>query len=610
MKNIKIFFLLFAGMLLVASCKKSYLDKAPGVDVTESTVFSSRANLESFMATIYKYGMHSLFRYGDQQNFSTTVGVVQYDAAGPSAMMSDEGDASEASYYLTNRWNTGEVLPSNIVSIEDFRYYIRWIALRQINLVLQRAKEVPQLDPTATPDYINQVTGEVKVLRAMNYLEMIKRYGGVPIVDQVFEPGAFITLPRSSLDSCIKFILKDCEDAIANPNLPAAYSVVQTGRVTKTVAYVVKAKTLLLAASPQFNTASPYLSIGNEADNRLICLGNNDVARWQQAADAATLAINYAESNGYRMIDDPAKRDPSDTVSTTPVWVGKAPDGNYKNSWLTFNNTEIILSYQGAAAAFSTNDPIRLFKPTFADGGTSRSGCTVPFNFLKKYEKKDGTPQTWPAAGGNDLLSKFLELDPRFKQTICYTNSYYGVTDPKAAIYQGGTPGNVYSTCLGGIWMRKYLPYGGNVRTNINDILYRVNELYLYRAEALNEANGTPPAQAYADVNKVRARSAMPPLPNGLSQQQFRERVRNESAIELVFEDHRFWDIRRWLIAENEGVMKGAMEGLRINKVNDRMFTWTTWTFETRTFTKNMYLHPFPQAEVLKGNLVQNPGYF
>ncbi len=608
MKKIKYFLPLFAGLLFTTSCKKSFLDKAPGVDVTENTVFSSRANLESFMATIYKYAMHSVFRYGDQQNFSTTVGVVQYDVAGPTGMMCDEGDASEAGYYLTNNWNTGNILSSNIVSSEDFRYYIRWIALRQIALVINRAKEVPALDPTATQAYINQVTGEVKVLRAMNYFEMIKRYGGVPIVADVYDPGEFVKVPRGSLQQCIDFILKDCQDAIDNADLPATVSVAQTGRVTKAVAYVVKAKTLLLAASPQFNTATPPLPMP-DGDNNLICLGNYDVSRWQKAADAATDAINYVQSNGYSMIDDPAKRDPSDTVSTVPTWVGKAPDGNYKNAWLNFDNSEIILSYKGAAAAFSSQDPIRLFKPTFSDGGTSRSGSTVPLNFLRKYEKKDGTPQTWPSAG-TDLLTKYLELDPRFKQTICYTNSYYGSSDPKAAIYQGGTPGNVYLTCLGGTWMRKSLPYGGNVRSNINDILYRVNELYLYRAEALNEATGGPNAQAYSDVNKIRTRSAMPALPAGLSQAQFRDRVRNESAIELVWEDHRFWDIRRWLIGEDPGVMSGAMEGLKITKTTDRLFAWSTYTFETRSFTKNMYLHPFPQPEVLKGNLKQNPGYF
>jgi hypothetical protein len=138
--------------------------------------------------------------------------------------------------------------------------------------------------------------------------------------------------------------------------------------------------------------------------------------------------------------------------------------------------------------------------------------------------------------------------------------------------------------------------------------LYRLNEFYLNYAEALNEFNG-PTAEAYAAVNAIRTRSGMPDLPEGLSKDQFRTRVRNERDVELAFEDHRFWDIRRWLIAEEEGVMKGAMYGLRITKVNATTFSWVPYVFENRSFNKNMYLHPYDLAEVLKGNLVQNPGW-
>lgn len=607
MRKIKLFIPVLICAIAIASCKKDFLDKAPGVDITENTVFSTRANLDLFITTVYKYAMHSLFRYGDQQAYSITVGVNQYDAAGPTGMMCDEGKASEAAYYLTNDWQKGNILSSNIVADEDYRYYIRWTAMRQLNLIMKRANEVVTADPANTPQsYINQVIGECKVLRAMNYLEMIKRYGGVPIVTQVFDAGVQINAPRNSLDSCISFILKDCDDAIANNDLPAVYSASLTGRVTKTVAYVIKAKTLLFAASPQFNTGTPYLSMPNVADNRLICLGSYDVNRWKLAADAAKAAIDYAEANGYAIIDVPANRNPSDT---TAAGVPQIPAGNYRNSWSTFDNSEIILAYQGYRALNPSNDPIRLFKPTFADGGTSRSGSTVPLNFFSKYEKIDGTPQTWPATGGSDLLAKYYQLDPRFKQTMCYTRSYYGVLDPNVAIYNGGTPGNVYNNCWGGIWMRKFLPSTGSASVYLNDIIYRVNELYLYWAEALNEYNASPPPEAYSAINKIRTRSAMPNLPTGLTQAQFRDRVRNESAIELVFEDHRLWDIRRWLIAEQDGVMKGDFTGLRINKVSDKVYTWTTWTFETRVFNKNMYLHPFPLPEVLKGNLVQNPGY-
>jgi hypothetical protein len=101
----------------------------------------------------------------------------------------------------------------------------------------------------------------------------------------------------------------------------------------------------------------------------------------------------------------------------------------------------------------------------------------------------------------------------------------------------------------------------------------------------------------------------MPNLPTGLSQAEFRTRVRNERDIELAFEDHRFWDIRRWLIAENDGVMQGDMIGLTITKLSPTTYSYLPTKFETRTFYKKMYLHPFDQTEVLKGSLIQNPGW-
>jgi len=139
-------------------------------------------------------------------------------------------------------------------------------------------------------------------------------------------------------------------------------------------------------------------------------------------------------------------------------------------------------------------------------------------------------------------------------------------------------------------------------------VVFRVNELYLDYAEALNESAG-PVSEAYDAVNTIRARSAMPPLPANLSKEELRARIRNERAVELAYDNQRFFDIRRWLIAEEDGVMQGDFWGIHINKTGDTKFSWTPYVFEKRFFFKKMYLNPFPYSEVLKGDLVQNPGY-
>lgn len=598
MKKICILVLTFCS-LLTLSCAEDFLEKAPGVDLTEDNIFLNKANVEVFMATVYQYSVHSIFRYRNQGNIPFS-NVGNTDVIHPSTSASDEGDASEQPASHNNKWNEGLILPSNIVSLEDYRYYIRWIALRQINLVLQRINEVPDADDA----YKKQVTSEVKFLRALNYMEMLKRYGGVPIIDQVYEAGIPIDAPRATFEECVNFILNDVNDAI--PNLPSSYSASQTGRATSVAAAALKSEVLLYAASAQFNAATPVLSMSNAADNKLICYGNFDANRWQIAADAAKSALDLALANGYGLINDPANRNPDELNDGT---VG--PSGNYRVSWETPNNKELIMMYQGFGTTNPGTAPMTFWSATcFA--GSFWSGISVPLNFIKKYEKLDGTPQSWDAAGGADLIAKYGELDPRFKQSICYTNSYYTARDPIAQIY-GGTPaGKDYKDCKGGVWLRKYIPRNATSGSFVmNDPVFRVNELYLNYAEALNEAQG-PVAEAYTAINTIRDRSGMPNLPAGLTKDQFRQRVRNEIAIEMLNDDHRFWDVKRWLIAEQDGVMKGAMEGLQITRTGTApnfKYSWKPYTFETRFFSAKNYLHPFPQAEVLKGNLIQNPGW-
>ena len=600
MKKIQLVKALCFSLLVLISCNKNFLDKAPGVDLTEESVFKTRVALDQFIATTYRYAMHSVFRYRNQGQLPFS-NVSNTDCIHPSTSISDEGDASEANFVNNNRWNEGTVLPFNIVNVEDFRYFIRWIAVRQINLILKRVNEVPDADAA----YKLQVAAEAKFLLALNYFEMLKRYGGMPVITEIYEPGVTITAPRNTFEECVNFALKNVNEAI--PDLPAAHIASQSGRATAMAAHALKAKILLFAASPQYNTVSPILNMANAADNRLVCYGNFNAERWKLAADAFKAALDYAAANGYAIVDVAANRNPNELNNGT---VG--PLGNYRESWENPNNPEIILKFQHATLNGGVtnlgNAPMTFINA--ACFGSFWSGMTMPLNFISKYENRlTGEAENWTGSG-NNLIAKYNGLDPRFKQSVTYTNAYHTSRDPIAQIYNGGKD---YVNCRGGVWIRKCIPRSAaNASFVMNDILFRVNELHLYYAEALNEYNPAPPVEAYTAVNLIRARSAMPDFPPGMTKDQFRQKLRNEIAIELLNEDHRFWDVKRWLIAEEEGVMKGAMTGLQINRVGTApnfTFTWQPYVFETRNFTKNMYLHPLPQNEVLKGNLLQNPGW-
>ncbi|TCC88685.1 RagB/SusD family nutrient uptake outer membrane protein [Pedobacter frigiditerrae] len=611
--------------LTTNSCKKieNFLDKAPGVDVNESVAFSSVTNLDIYLNTIYKFGLPSQIPYRDATLSITGPAIGNTDVYHPTSDMTDESDLSEQSFGAAIAWNTGTINATNIIKNEDYRFYQRFTALRQIALFLKNVDNVPDI----TDAYKKQVIAEVQSIRAFLYLEMVKRYGGVPIITGLYTPGDFAVIPRNSVMECFNFIVKECDDAILSGALPVTQSNSLKGRITKLVPYAIKARALLYAASPMFNTATPYLAMPNKADEKLICLGNYDVNRWKLAADAALEVIQIAPSCGISLVNVAGNElgkypviDRSGPLPTSPfITPGTVPViGNYEFSWAEYNNSEIILTFQGYPAANLGNAPWNLFAPT-SPGTATWSGLNVTLNHVKKYEKRDGTKQDW-SSGGSDLDAIYRNLDPRFKQSLVYNNGYLAVG---ATVFELFDNVPLNKNNIAGHWMRKLLPNRYRTGNNVPlDIILRLNEFYLNYAEALNEFSTASaattgsasapviPNNIYDAVNYVRARSGMPAIA-GLSQAAFRDRVRNERAVEMAFDDHRMWDIRRWLVAEDEGVMRGNMLGIKIKKNAGTpvTYSWEPYTFEIRTFTKNMYLHPFVLTEVQKGGLIQNPGW-
>lgn len=574
-----------------------YLDKAPGVDVTEDTIFSSVSQLETFVASIYQYGIHSnLPYYWDGSN-----GDYRY-ANSSKTLSSGATDESEtcAPWYWTQVWNSGSLNASSsdrdIELNEDIdpRFTYRWTAIRKITVLLDRVDDVPGI----TPQYAAQLKAEAKTIRAMNYLEMLKRFGGMPIIDHRIGLDEDLKIPRSSVEETVNFILKDCDEAV--PDLPVNQTGNLKGRVHKGVALAIKSKTLLFAASPLFNTATPYLSLG--ANNHLICYGNYSEDRWKVAAAAAKEALDWAPAAGCELITD------------------QGTDKNYKYTWNVYDNKEIILAEKSQISRGRWTWPWgAISSPNIYTGTSGQSGITPTLNFVRKYEKKDGTPQVWEPNGGNNLQAKMGELDHRFAQTIAYNLSEWNWEFPKLQMHQkdeanGIAEGSQSRTCYGGFWLHKHYPdiISKDVWTYIpNSTLYQLNEIYLNYAEAMNEAYGPDNDNGFGltarqALNIIRARSGQPEA----TEADLKERIRNERTIELAFDDHRLYDVRRWMIADQEGVMQGGMWGIKIYKIpGSDEFRYEPYVFETRTWVRRMYLNPIPQNEINKGYLVQNPGY-
>ncbi|MFV0266084.1 MAG: RagB/SusD family nutrient uptake outer membrane protein, partial [Draconibacterium sp.] len=497
MKIISSIFIVIVLVAYLTSCEDmmgDFLEKAPGVDVTEDTIFSSQVQVETFIAGTYLQGLHSILPLIDDNDMSGNQHFAMTECS------SDEGEP-ESDWYPQTMWQTGSVEAVNIDYAEDAKWSARWQAIRRCNILIERIEAVPGINQ----DYISQVKGEALFIRSLTYFEMLKRYGGIPIVDMRLDVNADLLLPRNTIKEVVDYIVKGCTEAAGY--LPDTYSSGYRGRATKGAALILKSKTLLYAASPLFNTNNPYIDLGT--NNNLICYTNYDNNRWQLAVDAAKAVINWAPIGGIALVTD------------------QGVDKNYKYVWEVNDNQEIILANKQAGYVNLWSFPWNTLIPkTF---GWSWDGMSAPLNFQKLYEKKDGTPQTWE--GGNDLNLKYLEMDPRFAQTFAYNGAYWSDNFPYVAIYQGGAHSG---SCKGGVHIHKRVPDAlGYGRPQVpNNILFRLAEAYLNYAEALNEVQGPVP-EAYEAVNIIRSRSGMPDLPTGLSKEDFRKHVHNERAVEL-----------------------------------------------------------------------------
>ncbi len=418
---------------------------------------------------------------------------------------------------------------------------------------------------------------EARFLKAYFYFELVKRYGGVPIITQVFSVNDdFQGVTRNTLAECIQYITAECDSAAKN--LPVSYAATDLGRATKGAALSLKSRTLLYAASDLFNTPTWATGYGKP---ELISLTGDRQARWKAAADASKAVIDLA-GTGYAL------------------------HNNYRNLFITNSYTlpEIIFSRRNGAS----NDFEKANYPIGYDLGNS--GTTPSQNLVDAYELTNGTKFDWnnPA----HAAAPFANRDPRLGLNIILNNTSYKGRNVES--WAGGRDGRgIVNATKTGYYLKKYVNENLNLLLNNTSVyswnLFRLAEIYLNYAEALNEASpGHADIKTYVDRVRARTGVAMPALPAGLSQTEMRERIRNERRVELAFEDHRAWDVRRWM--QGPQYLGVPLMGVDITRSADGTFTYKPITVENRVFEPKMYLYPIPQGELnASKGLVQNPGW-
>ena len=444
-------------------------------------------------------------------------------------------------------------------------------AIRNANIFLANVDSSP-LKGTER----DSAKAQARFLRAYYYEELFRWFGPLVISEEVMDPFALSSTKRETLQKTVEFMVNEF-DALSKPGvLPDQWDDANYGRPTRGAAMAYKARVLLYAASPLFEQSG---------------------VTWAQAAQAAKEMIDYSEQGGwFGLYYDAAE-----------------PGKSYSRLFNQRRCNEIILSYLRG----ESNDLYPDF-PAFNPWNVNKEQTTAPTQWLiDSYDMADGSqpilgynvdysPIINPASG-YDEQHPYDNRDPRLAQSMLY----HGKTWPK--VNNGPVTVNIATAEKWGSgyfltkWLDDRIDHRTGGVTNQNFIMMRYAEVMLNYAEAINEAESSSSARekAIEQLNKIRKRAGITKdlIASDFSQASLRERIRKERRVELCFEEHRFFDIRRWKIAKD--VMNRRATGISL--VNGK---FVRTVLDQRAYNERMDLSPLPVSEVNSCPLVyQNPGY-
>ncbi len=490
------------------------------------------------------------------------------------------GATDEAQYALetgaVNNYINGGWSAANPYSSTWTKSYT---AIADICMYLEKIEQTDISEWRYNPSYSTWVQQmelfpyELRFLRAYFYFELFRTYGDVPLVTTTLTNAQANNIERTPADKIAKFIIDEL-DAIA-PYLPVSYLTEvgsEIGRATKVAAYALKARTLLYAASPLFNPS-------------------NDKAKWAEAAEACKYILDNAGAWGLKL------------SSYASLWGHEA-----------FFNPELIFGLgRGESNSFEMAN-----YPVGVENGASGNCPTQSFVDQYEYQNNGETfAKRYPGDIDLNSVDPYEGLDPRFALTVVKNGDQWPTNGKQAGTIEtfvgGFNASPKYGATPTSYYLRKYVD-GSCVTTADNQttrrhtwILFRLGEFYLDYAEAVFNATGSANDATYGlsandAVNVLRGRSdiQMPKFKEDGAE--WVERYERERLVELAFENHRFWDVRRW--------KKGPEYFKTIKLATISGSQQLTRSTVTRQWNDKYYFYPIPQSELKKNpNLTQNPGW-
>ncbi len=580
--------ILFVGFHFI-SCE-DFLDLQPRSEYGEEAVWSDPALFEHFVNNIYWNIGHSL----DRPMLGVFTDESMFDPG------SDEGHANVMKCLITpdyygvfDTWSR----------TQKMRWEHHYQFIRACNLFFDQV-ENRTYDKN---DMVTRLKGEVHFLRAYHYHNLVFLYGGVPIIKHAYDLDDDFLAERNTFEDCINFIVEDCEKAAEL--LPVVQEGSNYGRATKGAALALKARVLLYAASDLYNSNASWA--GNYDHPELVgYVGGDRRARWREARNAAKAVMDLGVYSLHK--ENPS---PSDSVAQ-----------NYDEIFI-FKQTDediFVRNFTESNQFWTYNIGIQNLP-----AGYKGWANTSPINSLvDDFEMADGSKFDWN--NPEHKANPYKNREPRFYSYIFYDGAKWRrrpddvyPMDP-IGIIQTGNYQQADGTWLGGLdaldnpitswngtytsyYLRKFQDINVDAPRELNTVPWRFiryAEVLLSYAEACVELGEYNDARMY--INKIRKRAG---LPNVVAKDsELREKVRHERKIELMFEDQRFFDIRRWMIAPQ--VIVDAY-GLDIRYYyGESKPVYNIIKVQDRDWKDRFYFFPIKRTELDRNNLlIQNPLY-
>ena len=568
---------------MLASCA-DILDKKPLTEISDNDLWSDPALLKAFVNSRYN----------------------QVGVNGAESMQSSIVDETELTWLRgCETHNFARLSPTDLGRMngawwgwDNRSWSTKWTNISNCNIFFERVDNVGFTDEAEK----TKLVGQVRFIRAFEYWDLIARWGAMPIITKSFsinDREEIVGQKRNTYKECIDFLVRELDQAAKE--LPANWSGDDYGRATSVAALALKSRILLYAASPLMNEDVKIPEVGYTTP---------EPDRWQKAAKAATEALDAAQAAGYELYNldgDPSK--------------------NYQMIFMdnTAANKETLFARMGTNSA--GGESISSCDQYNNPNGYGGWGGNCPLQELvDAYEVvKDGVASKFDWNNPEEKANPYANRDPRFYATILYdgakwmtrnVETYFDV-DSNGNITGGGKDtkfGNdSWNASPTGYNMKKFMDEGYALNSwNFcarNWIHLRMAELYLNKAEALFHTGDEEGAREA--LKPVRQRAGMPAVT--ATGADLLEAIKNERRIEFAFEEHRYFDVRRW--KEAPKYFGSTVHAITIKKYPDGKKTYEVDKLRSdvggdRKWDDKMYWLPIPKSEMDKNpNLVQNPGY-